>query len=236
MKRKLLIPVFFVICLFTFTGVARAYLLSPVYVLKKMIANYRAIQGIAVTQTLEAYGEDTLQPFASLDEKVEMHPLVPMKIWVDGKLITRGSDLPPEMGANRFLIESQRRYGFYKDVFLNHDINLLKALLERLGVTALRDKLCLLYPLIAYQVGDIDENDASPAGIWIEKDRFIPLKLAGSLSGQQNGDPYRETIAIHYGAYRFIRGKIWFPFDITFYVNDKLALRIQAHTVTLTTD
>ncbi len=234
MRRGIHIFLFLSFCFFIVPSRGGAYLLSPRFVLKKMVSNYASLQGLKVTQRLEAYGEDTMQPFASVDEKVEMHPLLPVKIWIGGQQIQPGSDLPPEMGADRYLIAAQRRYGFYKDVFLNHDVNLLKTLLERLGVTKFQDRLRLLYPRIAYQIGG-DLLGGAPGGIWVDKDRFIPLRLAGVFSSWQNGKSFHETVDIRYESYRLVQGRAWLPSVVTFYVNGKLALRIRMFSVTFMT-
>ena len=221
-------------CLGLVPVAAGAYLLSPHYVLERLIQSYASLQAVTVNQRVEAYGEDTVLPFASVDEKVLMVPFSPLKIWIGGKPVTDLSDLPPELGVNRFLIEAQRRYGFYKDVFLIHEVNLMKALLEKLGVTTLQDRLALLYPEIAYWIGN-GTTTGAPAGIWVDKDRFIPLRLAGTLTHQENGAPVTEHVEIRYGDYRLLKGKIWYPFEIKFFVNGALSLRIRATSVTLTT-
>lgn len=233
MKRAIYVLFFWGACLTLLPVSGKAYLLSSNYVFKRMVQNYHSLQGIAVTQRVEAFGEDTVLPFASVDEKAEMHPFVPMRIWIGEKVITPQSDLPAELGANRFLIDAQRRYGFYKDVFLSHEVNLLKALLKRLGVNPCQERLKLLYPNIAYQVGN-DLTGDSPEGIWIDKDRFIPLRMVGVLTGKQDGKFFKEEVDIRYGDYRLLQEKIWFPFDVKFFVNGKLSLRIKAFSATLT--
>lgn len=233
MKRGIIFLLILGLTLGLFPVSVGAYLLSPHYVLERMVQSYASLQALTVTQRVEAYGEDTVIPFASLDEKVQMIPFSPLKIWIGDTPVSDANDLPPELGVNRFLIEAQHQYGFFKDVFLIHEVNLLKGLLQKLGVASLQEKLSLLYPNIAYWIGD-DTAAAFPAGLWIDKDRFIPLRLAGTLSGQQNGAPFTENVEIQYGDYRLLKGKIWYPFDIKFFVNGALSLRIQASNVTLT--
>jgi len=234
MKRGITSLLFSLLWLTVAAASAKAYLLSPRYVLKRMIKSYATVQAVTVSQRVEAFGEDAVLPFASLDEKVQMIPFSPMKIWIGEKPVSEETDLSPELGANRFLIEAQRRYGFYKDVFLIHEINLLKALLQKLGAPSFQEKLCLFYPHIAYWIGTRVTANFS-AGIWIDKDRFIPLRLAGQLESRRNGTPVTEYVEIHYGDYRLLKGKIWYPFDIKFFVNGALSLRIKAFSVTLTT-
>ncbi len=233
MKRINPLALFLGISLLLFPIHVRAYLLSPNFVLERMVRNYRSVQGITVTQRIDAFGEDTVIPFASLDERVEMFPFVSMKIWVRGKVISSGEKLPPELGASRFLIKEQRRFGFYKDVFLIHEVNLLKALLERLSVPSFHSRLSLMYPNIAYQIGASPEGEP-PVGIWIDKQRFIPLKLVGRPANQPGSTTSNEKVKILYSDYRLLKNKIWFPFEIKFYVNGNLSLRIKVFSVTLT--
>ncbi len=233
MKRRITFLFISLLWLIFSTASARAYLLSSRYVLERMIKSYASVQAVTVTQRVEAFGEDTVLPFTSLDEKVQMIPFSPLKIWIGEKLVSDDMGLSPELGANRFLVEAQRRYAFYKDVFLIHESNLLKTLLQKLGVSALQEKLRLLYPNITYWIGTRVTPSFS-AGIWIDKDRFIPLRLAGCLENQRNGAPATENVEIHYGDYRLLKGKIWYPFDIKIFVNGALSLRIKAFSVTLT--
>jgi len=237
MKRCIHIHVFlfFGLFLFLIPVAGRGYLLSPSYVLKRMVQNYHSLQSVTVTQRVEVFGEDTAYPFASVDEKVEMHPLVPLKIWVGGKAVTLQTDIEAEFNFSRFLIDAQRRYGFYKDVFLSHELNLLKVLLKRLEIIPVQDRLRLVYPDIAYQIGN-GLTGETPKGLWVDKKRYIPLRLVGILSGRQEGKPFQEDVDIRYGDYRLLQGGIWYPFDVKFFINGKLSLRIRAFSVSLTTN
>lgn len=225
---------FFSLFLILIPASGNGYLLSPNYVIELMVKNYRSIQFVTVNQKVEAFGEDIRLPFASVDERVEMYPLIPIKIWVGGKAITPQTDLESDVNVNRFLIDAQHRYGFYKDVFLSHEVNLLKALLGRLGFSPIHDRLRLLYPAVAYQIGD-DLAGGSIDGLWVDKDRFIPLRLVGALISWQEGKLFKESIDIRYGDYRLLKGHIWYPFDIKFFVNGRLFLRIKAISVSFTT-
>jgi len=224
--------IFFLV--FLIPGLGRGYLLSPVYVLKKMVQNYRSLQTITVNQKVEVYGEDTTYPFAAAEEKAVLEPIVPMKIWVDGKALHAGVEIDPQLDINPFLIEAQRRYGFYKDVFLNHQVNLVTSLLGRLGIAPLEARLRLLNSDIAYQVGS-NLTKENIKGIWVDKERFIPLRLAGTVAGQRDGKPFQEMVDIRYEDYRLISKRFWVPFDIMFFVDGKLSLRIRALSVSLAT-
>ena len=215
-------------------GRGMGYLLSPAYVLKRMIGNYRLVRSVTINQQVEAYGEDPAFPIASVDEKVELEPIVPLKIWIGGKPVPPEGDLDPGLDINPYLIEAQRRYGFYKDVFLNHQLNLITSLLGRLGIAPVEDRLRLVYPNAAYQIGS-ELTHENLKGLWVEKERFIPLRLVGTLIGERNGASHQETIDIRYEDYRHLSGRIWFPHDVKFFINGKLALRMRAASVSLTT-
>ena len=234
-RRKVFVSLF--VSAFLVLGIAgtgSCYLLSSGYVLKRMIQNYRSIRSMTFRQRIEAYGEDATFPFASVDEKVKLEPIVPMKIWIGGKLVLSGGEMAPEIDVNPYLLEAQRRYGFYKDVFLTHQVNLVTSLLERLGIAPVEDRLRLLYPDVAYQVGN-ELTHENLKGLWIDKDRFIPLRIVGTLTVDRNETPTQETIDIRYGDYRLVNERYWIPFDIRFYVEGKLSLRIRVVTVSVET-
>gem|GEM_PF-2561094 len=226
--------VFFAFLLLWLPSLGESYLLSPSYILKRLVWAYSPLRSITVDQRVEAYGEDTAYPFDSIDEKVVMEPIVPVKIWVQGKAVTGESDIDPQLDINPYLIRVQHWYGFYKDVFLNHQVNLVMSLLGRLGVSPVETRLRLLYPDIAYQVGN-ELTEENIRGLWVDKERFIPLRLAGTLIGERDGKPFQELIDIRYGDYRLLNERFWYPFDIQIFVNGKLSLRIRASSVSLTT-
>ncbi len=238
MKRRACILVsagIFLLALLGAPGSGGAYLLSPAFVLKKMVRNYRSLQSMTVNQRVEAYGEDTTYPFATVDEKVVLEPIVPMKIWVGGKAVSQDAGLDTKLDINPFLIEAQNRYGFYKDVFLNHQVNLVTSLLGRLGIVPAEDRLRLVYPDIAYQVGNA-LSEENLKGLWIDKDRFVPLRLVGVVTRQrEDGTPVQETVDIRYEDYRLVQEHFWIPFDVKFFVDGKLSLRMRAQSVTLVT-
>ncbi len=234
MKRKDFVVVTAIFFTLLLCGSAGGYLLSPRYVMERMIQNYRALRSITAVQRVEAYGEEATYPFASVDEKVEILPFLPLKIWVEGKEITSDGKIDPEMNVNHFLIAAQRRYGFYKDVFMNHEMNLLKILLKRLGIVPVMARLRLVYPWIAYQIG-AELTAENLRGLWIDKDRFIPLRLVGTLTKKEEGFPDREEVDVRYGDYRLLQEKMWYPFDVKFFVNGKLVMRIRVSSATLKT-
>jgi len=233
-RRSFIWPVFFAFLLLLLPSRGEPYLLSPSYVLKRLVQIYGPLRSITVDQRVEAYGEDTTYPFASLDEKVVMEPIVPVKIWVQGKVITEESDIDPQLDINPYLIRAQRWYGFYKDVFLNHQVNLVMSLLGRLGISPLETRLRLFGTDIAYQVGN-ELSEENIRGLWVDKERFVPLRLVGTLIGERDGKPFQELIDIRYGAYRRLNERFWYPFDIQIFVDGKLALRIRAASVSLKT-
>ena len=237
MRRSACFPLLLglvMVFLLGFPREGRGYLLSPAYVLKRMIQNYRSVRSVTIHQRVEAYGEDPAFPVASVDEKVRLEPIVPLKIWVGGKSVPLEGNLDSGFDVNPYLIEAQRRYGFYKDVFLNHQLNLIISLLGRLGIAPVEDRLRLVYPDVAYQIGS-ELTHETLKGLWVDKERYIPLRLVGTLIGERNGVSNQETIDIRYEDYRQLNGRIWFPFDVKFFVDGKLALRMRAASVSLTT-
>ncbi len=235
MKRYVPIIVsFFLFLLFT-PSLGDGYLLSPAYVLQRMVLNYRSLKLVKAVQRVEAYGEDIAYPFASVDERVEWHSFVPIKIWVGEKEVGPTLSDTPELNANHFLFMAQWRYGFYKDVFMNHEVNLINSLLGKLGIVPAMDRLRLLFPRIAYQIGDGLTHE-SLKGLWVDKDRFIPLRLVGVLKKEVNGVQTHEVVDIRYEDYRFLEDKIWYPFDIKFFIDHRLSIRIKTLSASLITE
>ena len=208
---------------------AWGYLLSPGYLLKRMAGTYRSVVEISVVQRVEVYGEDQTLPFASVDEKVRMTPLAPVRIWVDGKEVPADLEGGDIQEVTRSVLKSQRRFAFFRDVFLIHEVYLLKIELEKLGIPFSTSRLALLDARVSWCLGGSGRE--GDKGLWVDRDLFIPLKLACILKEGET----TEAVAIKYGDYRPVGHKRLYPFEIGIYVNSRLALRIKASRVTLKT-
>jgi len=194
-----------------------------------MAGTYRNVVEISVVQRVEVYGEDQTLPFASVDEKVRMIPLAPVRIWVGGKEVPVSLEGGGLQEVTRSVLKSQQRFAFFRDVFLIHEAYLLKIKLEKLGIPFAVSRLALFDTRVAWQLGAPDRDDTR--GLWMDRDLFIPLRLTCIL---REGET-TEAVAIKYGDYRPVGQKILYPFEIGIYVNGRLTLRIKASRVTLKT-
>jgi hypothetical protein len=228
LKRCILLAGIFLVGVFSVSPVW-GYFLAPGYLLKRMTETYRNVVEVSAVQRVEVYGEDATLPFASLDEKVTMTPLAPLRIWVDGKEIPNRLEGEGVPEVTRSVLKVQQRFEFYRDVFLIHEVYLLKIKLERMGIPFSTSRLALLESHVSWQLGASEKDDTK--GLWLDRDLFIPLRLTYVLKDNETS----EAVDIRYGDYRPVKDKLLYPFEIEIYVNGRLALRIKASQVTLRT-
>lgn len=120
--------------------------------------------------------------------------------------------------------EHEGRFDRYKDLLLYNSRQLMQKVLYSHGVDVGTTSLGRMDNRIVYVIG-ADYPNASASQVWVDKERFVPLRWI-NVSPPANGSTEPERLEFIYRNWQNLDG-VWYPMLIETYHNRLLVRRIQ---------
>lgn len=139
-------------------------------------------------------------------------------------VVSRGQVLTVIDG--KISVNRESRYDHYKDLLLHRSRKMFSKILYKHGVDVGITSLGRLNDQIVFVIG-ANYPDASLSQIWVDKERFLPLRWLNILPGSDDPSDV-EHLDFIYGNWQKLDG-VWYPMQIeTFYNQRRIRLiRIQ---------
>ncbi len=194
--KSLLGRIGFVICLtLMVNGRCHGYVIPAEQILDFMAGNFSNFKTVVIVQSTLQTGQDMEKVFM---EQVQM----------------KSPDLFELQSLDRIAERTGTPYMAYRQLLIANSRARLEQILSMMGINLQAVSLTRIDGVIAYMIGEKGDNIPK---LLIEKERFLPLLLIY----RTRGNMLEEVVTVRFQDYRK-EGKGWFPFQISYSVDNKI--------------
>ncbi|MBW2107241.1 MAG: hypothetical protein JRI36_01065 [Deltaproteobacteria bacterium] len=199
---------------------ARAYVLPASQILKRMAKQLGPARTLTVFQKTVLYDPGLDEGMQELEETLYYQYPGRFRSEMNRSQLSRvlqvvNMDESVTVVGDRVVRERQVPFDHFKDVLLYKDVDLLMDGLYRLGIDLETVSLGRFKQRIAYVIGARYPDDSRPQ-LWVDKERFIPIRLV--LDGNGQG----TTREIEYEGFAGLDDKNRYPSRILFLDHGRL--------------